>query len=179
MTPESAYTKATQECPHPEHWHAPDDYATEAEVTELVAAMVRALQPELVVETGTYKGDTMVAIADALLRNRHGRLVTIETNARRAKHARELAVGLPVEVIHGDSLAYAPDAPVDFAFLDSSFDARPQEYRRLAQFLSPRAVVMFHDTAPHHPLRDKLRQLDLNLVHLPTPRGVSIGRPRR
>lgn len=178
MTPESTYTKASGECPHPEHWSSPDDYATETEVTELVASMVRALQPELVVETGTYRGDTMTAIGDALLRNRHGRLVTIETNPHRAERARELAVGLPVEVVNGDSRTWTPDAPVDFAFLDSSFDARPEEYRHLKQYFSPRAVVMFHDTAPHHPLRERLRQLDIDLVHLPTPRGVSIGRPR-
>jgi Methyltransferase domain len=41
-------------------------------------AMIRAAQPELVVETGTHLGLGSCAIAAALLRNGHGRLTTID-----------------------------------------------------------------------------------------------------
>lgn len=187
---EARFTRPRPDCPNPGHWHAPDAHATEAEVTELVAAMVRALQPELVVETGTHTAATAIAIGRALARNGHGRLVTIELNAAKAAKATEAIARdfietdagpspLPVTVVAGDSRAYTPEQPVDFAFFDSSFDARVPEYRHLRASFSPRAVVMFHDTGPHHPLRDKLRQLDdLDLIYLPTPRGVAIGRPR-
>jgi predicted O-methyltransferase YrrM len=43
-------------------------------------ALVRALGPERVVETGTDKGLGSVVLASALLRNGHGRLTTIDTN---------------------------------------------------------------------------------------------------
>ena len=43
-------------------------------------ALVRALQPEHVVETGTDKGLGACVVAAALLRNGHGRLTTVDTN---------------------------------------------------------------------------------------------------
>jgi predicted O-methyltransferase YrrM len=43
-------------------------------------ALVRALEPDHVVETGTDKGLGSLAIAAALLRNGHGRLTTIDRN---------------------------------------------------------------------------------------------------
>lgn len=187
---EAEFTRPRPDCPHPEYWHAPDAYATEAEVTDLVAAMVVALQPEFVVETGTHTGTTALAIGRALARNGHGRLVTIEREPLKAIQVGEFIaresvdtaagpVPLPVTVVAGDSLAYVPDQPIDFAFMDSAIDARVPEYRRFLPHLSPRAVVMFHDTGPHHALAPQLDQVgDLDLIYLPTPRGVAIGRPR-
>lgn len=43
-------------------------------------AMVRALEPDLVVETGTDKGLGSIVLAAAILRNGHGRLITIDVN---------------------------------------------------------------------------------------------------
>ena len=43
-------------------------------------ALVRELQPECVVETGTDKGLGSVVLAAALLRNGHGRLITMDIN---------------------------------------------------------------------------------------------------
>lgn len=43
-------------------------------------AVVRALKPEVVIETGTDKGLGSVVIAAALLRNGHGRLTTMDIN---------------------------------------------------------------------------------------------------
>lgn len=43
-------------------------------------AAVRALQPDLVVETGTDKGLGSVVLAAAILRNGHGRVITIDVN---------------------------------------------------------------------------------------------------
>ncbi len=53
---ESTFTPPDPDCPRPDWWHARDAQATEDEVIELVAGFVRALQPELVLETGTYLG---------------------------------------------------------------------------------------------------------------------------
>lgn len=44
-------------------------------------ALIRAIEPELVVEAGTHLGLGSCVIAAALLRNGHGRLVTIDVDA--------------------------------------------------------------------------------------------------
>lgn len=54
---ESVHTAARPEwCAKPELWHAPDGESSEFEVLELCAAFIRALQPEVVVETGSALG---------------------------------------------------------------------------------------------------------------------------
>lgn len=181
MRSEADFTRPRPDCPYPNWWHAADAYATEAEVTELVAAMVRALQPEFVLETGTHTGTTAEAIGRALAANGHGRLVSLELDPGKASAAagRLAAAKLPVTVVTGDSRTYVPDQPIDFAWFDSSIEARVPEYERLLPFFSSRAVVMFHDTGPHHDVRRRLVKVEsLNLIYLPTPRGVAIGQPR-
>lgn len=179
MSSEAEYTAPRADCPHPEYWHAPDAYAAEAEVTALVAAMVRALQPELAIETGTHNGDTAKAIGQALAANGHGRLVSLESDPAHAARARVLCESLPVTVVEADSRNYVPDEPIDFVWFDSSFIARIGEYQQFRRHFSPRAVVMFHDTGPHYPLAAALRMIPgLNLIFLPTPRGIAIATPR-
>lgn len=177
--PESRWTPATARCPHPGRWHSTDSDSTEIEVTDLVAGFVRALQPTLVVETGSAFGQTSEAIGRALARNGQGLLVTFEPDPQRARYTRERCGGLPVEVRGCSSLD--PDrgiealrGPVEFAWLDSLFDLRFTELDLLRPRLAPAAVVGLHDTAPHHPLHRHLatRVGDVRL-DLPTPRGVT------
>lgn len=175
---EACHTKPTARCPHPQYWTAPDAHATEHEVTELVAAFVRAIQPELVVETGTHRGYTAAAIGAALKRNGHGRLVTFETTPKRHTEASERCEGLPVDCRLGSSLGYqgAPGS-VGFAWFDSLTSLRLQEFDLYVPWMIPGAVVGFHDTAPHHggwstPVRNHPR---LNVIELSTPRGVMFG----
>lgn len=179
--PESRFTTARADCPHPEHWHSDDADSTEHEVTELVATFVRALQPELVLETGTAWGQTAHAVGRALQANGHGRLITLEVDAQRVQHARQRCAGLPVEVRLQPSLEFVPPAPVGFAWFDSLFELRAAEFRRYRPFLLPQALVGFHDTGPQHPLRpdiEALRQEGLEVLFLPTPRGVAFGQVR-
>ncbi len=80
MTTEDRWTPPSDWCPAPQHWHS-DTYepdVTEHEVTALAVAFVRALQPEVVVETGTSTGATALALGQALHANRHGHLWTVE-----------------------------------------------------------------------------------------------------
>lgn len=178
---EARFTPPRPDCPRPEWWHSTDDDSTEVEVTALVAAFVVALQPELVVETGTAWGQTAEAIGRALAANGHGRLVTLEPDAGRADHSRQRCAGLPVDVLEQSSLDYAPDSPVDFAWFDSLTDLRHREFMRYLPHLSARAVVGFHDTGPQHPVRRHLERLVANELlpeplWLPTPRGVCFVR---
>lgn len=180
---ESTWTKPRPDCPHPEWWHAPDAQGTEAEVTELVAGFVRALQPELVVETGTHLGATAAAIGWALHRNGHGRLITLEVDRHLCEVAAARVEHLPVEVVCMSSLAWTPPGPIDFAWLDSDAHRRQLELRAYLPWMHDRTVVGIHDTGPQHPVRELLRPLEaeglLSLLDLPTPRGVSFARIRR
>jgi hypothetical protein len=181
LLPESTWTVPRADCPQPGRWHAPDAYATETEVSALVAAFVRALQPDFVVETGSWIGTTAAAIGRALRDNGQGELVSLETDLVKARVAARLCEGLPVQVANTSSLVWAPDRPVDFAWFDSDTAARPQEFRRYRPWMHSGTVVGFHDTGPQHPVRDLLAPLVAEgllgaPLFLPTPRGVCFAR---
>jgi Methyltransferase domain len=180
---ESTYTLARPDCPQPSRWHAVDEYAAETEVADLVAAMVAALRPDHVVETGTHVGHTAVRIGRALADAGVGRLTTLEIMPHFAAAARERCVGLPVDVVEQSSLEWTPEFPVDFAWFDSEPHLRGEEFRRLLPWMHARTVVGFHDTAPHHPTRNFIDPLVAEglldpPLYLPTPRGLCLSRPR-
>ena len=169
-------TRPSPHCPRPHLWRAHDAMATEVEVLVLVGAFVRALQPEVVVETGTHRGFGAEAIGQALALNGHGHLFTLEIDADLHAEASERTAGLPVTCLLMPAQTFTPPAPIDFAFFDSDPDERADEYRRFRDHMHGRTVVGFHDTAPHHGIRGHLDALDLHLLDLPTPRGVTFGR---
>ena len=178
MNLESRYTQPRPDCPSPQWWHSDDSDSTEHEVTVLVAGYVTALQPELVVETGTAWGQTAEAIGKALKASGHGRLVSLEVDTERVEHSRRRCAALPVEIRQQPSLDYQPDEPIGFAWFDSLFELRADEFRLLRPHLLPGAIVGFHDTGPQHNLRpsvEALRGEGLQLLFLPTPRGVAFG----
>jgi predicted O-methyltransferase YrrM len=174
---ESRWTSPREECPHPEWWHSDDDESTELEVTLLVSAFVRALQPECVVETGSAFGQTAYAIGAVLRANSHGHLHSLEANPDRAAAARARVDGLPVEIIEADTLLWEPPHAVDFVWFDSALNIRVAEFRRYRPSLSPRCVVGFHDAGPQHGIRQDIEALAGEWIYLPTPRGVIFGTP--
>jgi len=182
---EDRFTPANEFCRHPEYYHSPDSEATELEVTEFIGALVRLVQPELVVETGTYHGHTAQEICEQLVWNNHGKLVTIEKDAAAFGIA---AVSLDyyedsdlVELIHGNSLDYIPTQQIDLAFFDSWQEGRHLEFMHFYNMgvLSAGATVVFHDTAPHHLVHTYVKQLEadgyIKTLTFHTPRGITIG----
>lgn len=172
---ESAWTKPRPDCPHPEWWSSTDPQSTEIEVSELVAAFVRALQPEYVIETGTCLGQTAQIIGMALDDNSHGRLDTLETDAHRAAHSRQRCEGLPVTVHEVPSLEFTPDQHIGFAWLDSRTELRVPEFERYRPWMATGAVVGFHDTSPHQGVYGShVEQIaGTRPIRLRTPRGVT------
>jgi predicted O-methyltransferase YrrM len=184
LLPESTWTSPRPDCPHPERWHAVDVLATEHEVSELVGALVGALRPDLVVETGTHHGWTSAAIGRSLSEAGVGRLVTLEVDETCIPTALDRCAGLPVDIVVQASLDYLPDGPIDVLWLDSLTCLRVPEFRHFLPWLHDRSVVGFHDTGPHHvpPLRPDLDRLVAEgmidpPLYLPTPRGVGFTRP--
>jgi hypothetical protein len=174
--PESEFTPPRPDCPHPEHWTAADADSAELEVSELVGVFVRALQPEVVVETGTAFGQTAHHIAEALRRNGHGHLWTLEPDPLRADSAQQRLAHLPATVVRAESLTYTPRDGIGFAWFDSLTHLRESEFRRYRPHMAPGCIVGFHDCGPQHPVRVHVERLAreglLRPIYLPTPRGV-------
>jgi len=79
------------------------------------------------------------------------------------------------------SMEFTPDRVYDMAVFDSETHLRLHEFRRFKPWLKDGALVIFHDTAPHHQaviagVVTLMREGALHGVNFPTPRGVFIGR---
>lgn len=173
---ESRFTRPRSDCPNPEYWTSTDSDSTEIEVSRLVAGFILALQPECVVETGTAFGQTAELIGKALQDNGHGKLYSLEVDSHRVNQSRIRCKGLPVEVVHQNSLDFMPGDPIDFMWIDSLEHLRPKEIAHFASRASSRCVVGIHDTGPHKTWRKNLEGLLVNPLFLPTPRGVCFAR---
>jgi hypothetical protein len=105
-------------------------------------ALVRALRPEHVVETGTDKGLGTCVLAAALLENGHGRVTTIDTN----QASGSLLGGTYADVVDrrvGDSLALLPGlAPVDLFIHDSLHTAEHEAAELEAVPLAGNALAL-------------------------------------
>jgi hypothetical protein len=178
-TLESRYTPPRPDCPNPERWHSADWDSAEIEVTALVAAFVRALRPNVVVETGSAFGQTAAAIGQVLAEAGVGVLHTVELDPERAAATRTRCDGLPVKVEEMASLDFEPPQGVDFAWFDSLLDLRVPEFLQYHDRFSPGAIVGFHDVGPQFPLWSEIAKLEEEGLLLPmrlrTPRGVCFG----
>jgi len=105
-------------------------------------ALIRALQPEHIVETGTDKGLGACVLAAAVIKNGRGRVTTIDTNDASGS----LLGGRYAEVVElliGDSVALLPrlDA-VDFFIHDSLHTAEHEAAELGAASLTADAVAL-------------------------------------
>ncbi len=181
---ESDFTKPRQECREPKWWHTHDIQGTEAEVIEMVAGMIRGHQPDVVLETGTSRGFMALAIGQALKSNGHGTLHTYEPDIPTLNEALrnwEPYEDLPIIPYAQPSMKPWSFQPIDFAWHDSLLQLRQPEFEFYLEHYSERAIVCFHDTAPHFgPWSDRLRTALLSqgfsYLDWPSPRGVIIAR---
>lgn len=185
LQPESRFTQPRKDCPHPERWHSTDDDSTEIEVSKLVAAFVTALQPDLVVETGTAWGQTAQLVGEALKSNGQGRLISYEVDAERVEYSGRRCRDLPVQINMESSvlgIRDLPDMSVGFAFLDSLFHLRVEELGLIRDKMRPGGVVGIHDCGD--PRGTKFTEFSKQIaeyastngwsrISLPTPRGVT------
>ena len=166
----------------PELWdkryETPNGLCMEREVQELVWALVRALKPALVVETGSYHGSTSEVIGNALESNGCGLLISLESDERWVEAAMERCAHLPrVEIVHADSLSFgrAWNLPmvIDLLIVDGS-DDRDDDFEAFRPNLATSALVLRHDALKGTPVR--VGEFDgLDTVILNTPRGISLS----
>jgi hypothetical protein len=178
MERESRWTAPSPDCPRPELWHAPDRAATEIEVSQFLGALCVALRPSRVLETGAYKGYTSQAIGKSLVGIGH--LDSLEIDAALAQEERTRVEGLPVSLHPVSSLEFVPEEPLDLIFFDSEYGLRPLDIARFRRFASTRCIWALHDSH-HEGLRGALLELRrdgviTDVIHLPTPRGLALGR---
>lgn len=155
--------------------------STEIEVSEFIGGLVRLIQPELCVETGTYRGQTSEFIGRALKKNGHGKLITLETDGDCCEAAKGRCGGLPVEVLAMAAESWTPPGDIDFLFLDSG-GCRYLEFKRYLPWLKPGAIWCLHDTnAPHH-ASEMFQNIKKEFGHLfwgiefQNPRGFYLGK---
>lgn len=108
-------------------------------------AVIRALQPQNVVETGTDKGLGTVVIAAALLRNGNGHLTTVDINPASGYLLTGAYAAVTTRVIM-DSHKFLPTItdPIDLFIHDSSHTAEHErgEFSIVSDKLSANAVVL-------------------------------------
>lgn len=156
--------------------------ATEFEVIEGFAGLVRLLQPEYVVETGTHRGFMSEAIGKALARNGHGKLHTIELSPEYHAEAVDRTKGLPVEHFQMKSLDFTPTQRIDMAWFDTDFPTRAAEFRAYRERMYPGTIVGFHDAGPHHAtvlhlVKGLQAEGLLTGLYFCTPRGMILAQP--
>ncbi|MEI8261966.1 MAG: class I SAM-dependent methyltransferase, partial [Actinomycetes bacterium] len=108
-------------------------------------AVVRAMTPEHVVETGTDKGLGSLVIAAALLRNGKGLLTTMDINPDSGFLISD-AFSDVIRIQRGDSISLLSQLtePVDLFIHDSDHSAAHEaaEFRAVASHLAPSAIVL-------------------------------------
>ena len=110
-------------------------------------AIIRALEPSIVVETGTEKGLGSVVIAEALLRNGSGRFITIDIEESSGLIFKEASrYDSVIQRVIGDSVEQIRllSMPVDLFIHDSDHSAEHEreELLAVARLMSPGGVVL-------------------------------------
>jgi caffeoyl-CoA O-methyltransferase len=134
---------ATEQLPYPSMLSGPV-------VGRLLETLVFALQPELVVEVGTYAGYSALAMAGGLPDG--GRIVTLELSDEHADFAQRAIDASPyadrIEIRRGpalESLA-ALDGPYDFVFIDADKSGYGDYYEAALAKLAPTGLIAVDNT---------------------------------
>ena len=148
------------------HHHCPEEQAhlfhtfegggTEIETLWLLWALLRITKPQLVLETGTFRGIGTFALASALKENGRGKLLSLEMDEDKAietyNSLKETDLADFLEIINQDSLEFIEQLDTqkfkfDFAFFDSTNNLRPTEFKMLYEKGGLTNLVAFHDTS--------------------------------
>ena len=132
-------------------WHWVDGHSCEVECGELLWGLVRYLKPEIIVETGTYRGFAASCMALACRENARGHVWTIDYNEGQAQRACEhiTKVGLQTwcSVVVGsalsDELTNLLPGPIDLCLIDAG--DRIAELEKHEKLMSPTGVLLMHD----------------------------------
>jgi len=184
---QSEWIPPTPECAHPERWQMLDPQSAEMEVLDLLESLMKAVKPELIVETGTFIGHSAIRMARALQANGFGKIITIEYDPVVFEKARQQieASGMArwIEYRNASSLDTIIHGAIDVLYSDSDLNIREQEVRRFLPQIKPRGLVLIHDASSHFKVvREAALRLEeeglLSVILMSTPRGLCIAQKR-
>jgi predicted O-methyltransferase YrrM len=141
---------------------------SEVELLCVMWALVVMLKPALVIETGSHVGAMTRALGQAVALNDFGKVLSAEVDGSLVERARKFCSGLPVEIQHGPALNL-PIEQADVLFLDSSYESRKQELRRVR----PGAIAIVHDTVREPQMAAEVAKY-ARRIEFQTARGFTI-----
>ncbi len=116
-------------------------------VGRLLEFLVWALQPQLILEIGTYSGYSALSMGRALPPG--GRIITLEADPERAAFARRhVERHGRISVREGDALETIAslDGPFDLVFIDANKDGYVDYYEAVLPKLAPRGLIVADNT---------------------------------
>lgn len=178
-------------CRNPELWSCWTGQGVEVEVANLLVALVNALKPDVVVETGTHVGVATAALAAGCRANGFGHVWTLEPEEAHVIVAKEVALRSGVSdyvsfVIGDDAEAMVAEhelsGRIGFALVDCGepMVRRANVAAMLEGHMADHGVIAVHDTSEWWDkwgdgLRGALN--GAGTLHLPTPRGLTLIGP--
>jgi prolipoprotein diacylglyceryl transferase len=181
------YHRPTPECPHPERWHMYDSMSAEVEVLDFLKAIVTAIKPELIVETGTFSGLSTLRMAEGLKENGVGRIITCEWDKKvydaAKKRFAESGLAKWIDARNESSLEMQVAGNIDMLFCDSDVPQREQEVRKFLPQISPYGLILMHDASSSmKSVREGALKMEaeglISVLLLPTPRGLVLAQKR-
>ena len=168
---------------NPSAYTARHPQSAEDEIGDFLWGVIRLTHPDHVLETGSYEGDTTRRMVDAVTRNGHGLVTTVELDPSRAEAVAKRNPAARVLTGSYDTVDLAPPDGGSYgvAFFDSHWE-RDREYHAARPFLRAGAVLAFHDCGPQHRhgmVRERVEGLMrdglIRGFYIPCPRGVILA----
>ena len=144
-TPEESYLRALRE--ETEQTLSSPQMLSGPIVGRLLEFLVWSLQPQLVLEIGTYSGYSALSMGRALPPG--GRIITLEADPERAAFARRhIERHGRISVREGDALQSIAslDGPFDLVFIDADKDGYVDYYEAVLPKLAPRGLIVADNT---------------------------------
>lgn len=163
--------------------------AVELEIGELLHALVRAIKPEVVIETGGHKGFSALMIAEAIKENKRGHLWSIDKVDYDLRGlCAKYGVSEQVTFLRGHSpdmikMLCGQVGKVDLLWLDAdhSKESVLAEMRAAQPLLSKGTYIAFHDTVNYAEEGAAVRQVrtehpDWEYMRIVSARGFDVMR---
>ena len=161
----------------------PTDDAADFGERMILYSLIRAIQPDIVVETGTHKGFTALYMAHALHDNGKGVLYTAEPNEQmwgaRGNFRKFPELESRIKYFEGMGKDMEVEGKIDLLFIDSEHekDVVLGEMEHFLPKLSNNAIVVFHDCGGDNEkvgVNAAIKELGFNAVIIPTVNTMRI-----
>lgn len=178
-------------CVNPNAWSCWTRMGVEVEVANFLVALVLLLKPDVILETGTHLGVSTNALGAACRAMGKGHVWTLEPDEGCILVAKEVCLKAGVSpfvtFIQGESVEqmiaeHSLSGKIGFAFVDCGepMRRRGEVAGLIEQHMKDHGVIAIHDTSEAwDKWGDGLRTslMGYGLIHLPTPRGLTLLGP--